>query len=1002
MTFGPSTLTHKSLGGSEQAGLLICKALAAEGHQVTSFCNLPEQGKPDHVQSGAMVDGVRWVALDQYQAFIGNTEVDLLVVQRDFRMLNTPHQAKKTVLWAHDLATHTWTAEGMQQLGTNWDEIWTVSEFHRQQFHKVTGYPLESIKATRNGIVPIETMDMGPRTKTLLYAARPERGLEHLVKEGGIMDRLKGSGFKLKVCMYDNFPDHMRGYYEWLFGIIASRDDCEHMGSLTQAKLRQEMRNAFAYVYCTDFEETSCLLAREAMEQQLPIICSRAGALPETVGKSGIILKGPAQIGVTDAANIETYDTFASMILALEVKPDMYKRIQQKQAKRKDLYWDGVAKQWTQWCKPRIKTPLFSRAWSLVQDSDVIPAIALIEAHKGKLDFATTKLYRDMQAFYPFLSFKGEPAKISLKAHYDHYYKTLERPKTDLKFYDVRGQGRWQGLRDSVKHLEKGANVLDYACGEGSQLICLAMEFPHLNFYGIDISEDEVECCIRNAKEQGLEVGKSNIKAIFHGTSDAFPDTLLNIKFDLAMMNEVLEHVHEPWDIANKVEALVVPGGRVVLTVPQGEWELHGCRGMGKDQYKWRAHIWHLDKAAIRDMFREKKNTWMARIPSGMMHDGRSLGNLVYSYEADQKPIKAINPLQKAKNADPRDTIGVAVICMNDQQNILRMLDSLHYQVQVIQFAQGPSTDNTRAYVNAWLEDHPWIYANWIDVPAIHAPANINKEEVGKGEEAPEDGFGFEDARNASCEGLDNITNWTLWIDCDEYVSGNMQRYVGRHAFDSLAIHQHHFSVEPRGTVPQIDRPARLFRNGVGFRCYGKVHEHFEKGANKGPGWCHLTTGLDIGHTGYVNEETRRQRFLRNFPLLQWDRLANPDRRLGKFLWFRDIVHRMRYHAERNEGERASSLAHDGIKWYDKYREEMDSFGNGTTHAFGYYGECLKLLGRGLAFEVMIKMSDAAQEAKGGRTAQFSGVADDPAHLQAVLGKMVKGEIEKRNSKYWR
>ncbi len=992
MTFGPTTLDHKSLGGSEQAGLLICKALAALGHNVTSFSNLPKEGEPDHIESGALVDDVRWITLENYQQYITSTEVDLLVVQRDFRMLNIPHQAKKAVLWVHDLATHTWTTEGIQQLGTNFHEIWTVSEFHRQQFAKVTGYPLDRIKATRNGISQIETMDMGPRTKTLLYAARPERGLEHLVKEGGIMDMLKGSGFVLKVAMYANFPDHMKGYYDWLFGIIHQRPDCEHMGSLTQAKLRQEMRNAFAYVYCSDFEETSCLIAREAADQQLPFICSDSGALPETVGKAGIIIKGQAKIGVTEP-NVKTYKKFVAAILGLETNPASYKAIQMKQGKRKDLYWDGVAKQWALWCKPQIKTTLFSRAWSLVQDSDIVPAIALIEAHKGKLDFATYKLYGELYDYYPFLSFKGKEPEATLKSHYDNYYKNLERPKTNLAFHDVRNQGRWQALAENLKGLPAGSKVLDYACGEGSQLICLAMAFPHLEFYGIDISEDEVECCIRNAEEQmGDKVGseKSNIKAIFHGTSDDFPEELKAIEFNAAMANEVLEHVLRPWELAEQVEALVQPGGRFILTVPQGAWELTGCLTMGWKQFTWRAHCWHLDRDALRQMFGNKKDIMLARIPTTIYSDNRALGNLVMSYNVDHKPIKPINALKKAKQANPRNTIAAAIICMNDEDTILRMLNSLHDQVQVMQFAQGPSTDHTREIVERWLKEHPWIYSKWIDVAKIQPPS----EGV--------EGFGFEDARNASVTDLDKITDWTLWMDTDEYLSGNLKRYASRHAFDAMAIHQHHFSCDPRGEKPQIDRPARMFRNGVGFVCHGKVHEHFEKGKNNGPGFCHLLQDVDIGHTGYVNEEIRRQRFIRNYPLLQWDRKANPDRKLGKFLWFRDIVHRMRYHFERGDQEKAVNLANEGLEWYEKYRADMDSFGNGTTQAFAYYGECLKLLGRGLGFEVLIKMSDPTNPKSGGRTAQFGGVADDPAQLTAILEKMVKGEIEKRNSKYWR
>ena len=989
MTFGPATLQHKSLGGSEQAGLLICKALGELGHNVTSFGNLPKEGEPDHVVSGAMVDKVRWVAIEQFQQFIQNTECDLLVVQRDFRFLNCPHQARKAVLWVHDLATHTWTADGVQSLGTNWDEVWCVSESHRQQFAKVTGYPLTHIRATRNGISEIETMDMGPRTKTLLYAARPERGLEHLVKEGGIMDRLKGSGYRLKVCMYANFPDHMQGYYDWLFGIIDARDDCEHMGSLTQAKLRQEMRNASLYVYCTDFEETSCLIVRECAEQQLPMIASHAGALPETIGKAGKIIKGPAALGVTEE-NATTYDRFAAVIKDLTKHPKKYEKIQKAQRARKDLYWGGVAETWMKWCSEPIKTTLFSRAWSLVEDSDVIPAIALIEKaieDKQLLGFAVGKLYQELMSYYPFLSFAGKEPKVTLKSHYDNYYKNLERPKTDLIFYDVTHQGRWKALEEMLKAVPAGGKVLDYACGEGSQLICLAKEFPHLDFYGIDISEDEVECCYRNAKEQGIEVGAegSNIRAIYLGTSKDFPDTLKQINFDAAMMNEVLEHVLDPWTMTDEVEALVKPGGRIIVTVPQGAWELTGCRTMGWMQHTWRAHCWHIDKAALRRMYGQKRNIMMVRVPTTIYPDGRALGNIVMSYEADGKKARALDPLVKAKRANPRQTIGAAIICMNDEDTILRMLNSIHDQVQVIQFAQGPSTDHTRLIVDQWLKEHPWLYTNWIDVPAIEAPV-----------------FGFEDARNASVEGLDDITDWTLWIDTDEYVSGNLLRYAKRHAFDALAIHQHHFSCDPRGGVPQIDRPARMFRNRIGFVCLGKVHEHFEKGANNGPGFCHLLQDVDIGHTGYVNEGTRRERFLRNFPLLEWDIKANPDRRLGKFLWLRDIVHRMRYHTEQGQGDIATNLAKEGVEWYKTHRDEMDSFGNGTGQGFTYYGECLKALGRGLGFEVIIKMTDPSKPEAGSRTASFGGVADDPKAVSVVLEKMIKGEIEKRNSKYWR
>jgi 2-polyprenyl-3-methyl-5-hydroxy-6-metoxy-1,4-benzoquinol methylase/glycosyltransferase involved in cell wall biosynthesis len=977
--------------------------LAKMGHKVTSFSNLPKEG-PDAIAPGTFAYGVTWANMDRYAEFLQGTELDLLVVQRDARLLNLPHQAHKAVLWAHDLATHTMTREMTSALGTNWNEVWCVSEFHRQQFHEITGYPLERIKATRNGILPVKTLDMGPRNKTLLFSARPERGLEHLVKPGGIMDQLDGSGFKLKVSMYANFPQQLEDYYRMLWQQIEDRPDCEMMGTLTQEQLRQEMRNAFAYVYCTDFEETSCLIAREAAEQGLPIIYSPVGALPETVGKgNGIQVKGPAALGHDNKA---TYKKFANAIRKLDQEPKRWSKLSARGSNREDLYWDGVARQWDEWAAEQPSVTLFSRAWSLVEDSDVIPAIALLESSEADpMDWASIALYYDLKKAYPFLSFNGKEPKVTLKEHYDHYYKELERPKTDLAFHDVRGQHRFQALNSRIKDLPAGSKILDYACGEGSQLICLAMENPDKEFYGIDISEDEIECFERNHNQVfKCRVGwrgdgtirPANIKKVWVGTCDDWPQALVQEgPFDAAMMNEVLEHVHEPWSVAEAVESMVKPGGRIILTVPYGAWELEGCRKM-EDHWYWRAHCWHLDVHGLNMMFKDKTDNWLAKLPAGNTEDLRVIGNTVYSYTADHTPIHPIDPLEKAKTGWVRQTAAAAIICHSDEENIVRMLKSISHSVQVIQFAQGPSTDSTREVAERYFDKHaPWVIRRWFDVPAIQAPPlNEDGEAIGVG-------FGFEDARNKSCEGLDEIVDWTLWIDTDEYLSGNIRRFMKDHAFEGFAIHQHHFTVDPRGEPAQIDRPARLFRNRRGFKCYGKVHEHFETGPGEGPGHCHLLTSVDIGHAGYVNEDTRRLRFERNFPLLCWDMTANPKRKLNKFLWFRDMIHRMRYNMDKGDTERAVFLAKKSIEYYNEHRNDMDSFGNGTFQAFAYLGEAHKLLGKGLGVRVQVQIFDVEDPSQTHST-QFEGIATDSEQVNVMMSKLLDGEIEQRGSKYWR
>jgi glycosyltransferase involved in cell wall biosynthesis len=264
MPFGPDTLKHKSLGGSETAVVMMAKELRKKGHLVTVFCQLPEQGQPDFWHNGEEdEDKIRWVHINNYQTYITSTHVDLLIASRDPRLVALPAQAKKKVLWCHDIATHRGLQTAFDQMQWSFDEVWAVSKWYAGQIHKVTGYPKKNIKVVPNGIVPVDIIP-APRSETqIVYAARPERGLENLIKEGGVMEHLPD--FDLKVAMYDHFPEEMRPFYEWCFKRIEELPNVELVGNLPQQQMRQLLADSAAYIYPTQFEETSCILARECM-----------------------------------------------------------------------------------------------------------------------------------------------------------------------------------------------------------------------------------------------------------------------------------------------------------------------------------------------------------------------------------------------------------------------------------------------------------------------------------------------------------------------------------------------------------------------------------------------------------------------------------------------------------------------------------------------------------------------------------------------------------------
>lgn len=457
LPFGPDTLSCRPLGGSETAVLQIAEALRARGHQVTVFCRLPEPGAPDHVSSGAVSRaGVRYVGLEHYGAFVAGTEVDLLVGSREPALLDLVHHARKSVLWLHDLATYRHTRPALQQRSWRVDEIWCVSEFHRRQVHDVTGYPLEHLRAVRNGIARFP--DPPPQRREdrlLLYAARPERGLAALVRPGGVLDALPG--YRLVVTTYPMPGQEAVPSYQELWRLCRERTNVELLPGLAQPELRRLMARASAYVYPTEFEEVSCILARECIEQRLPVVATRVGALPETLGDAAVWAP-------------DTGEGFAAAVRRLHEDPALRRAVEERQSLRTDLYWDDVAAEWERRAEPPAPRT-FSLAWSLLADGDRRAAEAALQAAADDRSPALERLRARLPSAAP----APDPA-----------------PGAD---------GQELLLRAALEPLPPGARVLWWGASEPA-LPAVASEFEDLDFTVTDGSVsaldgpfDALVCC---------------------------------------------------------------------------------------------------------------------------------------------------------------------------------------------------------------------------------------------------------------------------------------------------------------------------------------------------------------------------------------------------------------------------------------------------------------------------------------------------------------------------
>lgn len=982
MPFGPATPILRSLGGSETAALMLGKELAKRGHEVTMFCNLPAPDAPDAFQNGAKDnDGVRYIDLANYENYVTATEFDLLIAVRDPAFVIPPVQARKKVLWMHDIATKRGMQRAFDQMQWQIDEVWTVSEWHKRQVAETTGYPLANIVALRNGIVRYEQIDptiAPPRSpKALLYAARPERGLDNLIRPGGIMDQLPE--FKLVVAMYEHFPEHMRGYYEQIFTRMKGMPNVEFVGGKPNLELRLMMHEFSGYIYPTHFEETSCIIARECCETGLPMFTTKAGALPETLGDCGIYFEdwlAREEIAEPKPNTQEWTDLFVKFFREKHDCNLTRAETSRRMAARTDLYWDGVAELAEKHAEPKPVQP-FSMAWSMLQDGDVIPAKAFLDDYYANLSpqddppVIVQWLRNQIEECYPFLY-----GRKTLSQHYEDIYTgKIGRSDNELHYQeDFNGGARYIKIAEQLAKLPAGSRVLEVGCGAGHILATLAKHLPQHSYVGVEFSDAAVACVNNGASERD----RKNIVAYVADGTLPLASQFGN-DFDAVIISEVLEHVERPWEVLENTEACVKKGGRVLITVPFGPWEPATFEAEGR--WLERAHIWLVDKKMLNEMVGPNKgNLVLSGIVCGLLSEHRPYGNIFLAYDADHTPINAIDPLAKARRSRARQTCTAVVIAMNNEDTILRMLNSLDHQVQAVQIALGPCTDKTLEVIARWKDSHPYIFVNVVHVPKIEPYK-----------------FGFDDARNASIQFVETWTDWMLWLDTDEYVSGDFRKRLRHNSLDGYMISQHHFTTTPRGAPAQIDRPARLIRSDRKYKAYGHIHEHFEV-PEFGPGRCTLLEDVDIGHTGYVNEGVRQERFKRNYPFLEWDhkQIAAgevPERKLHHFLWFRDIVHIMRYAVQSNQPEAAKQKAQEAVDYYNTYWKEMATFGPGLYMSLAYLSEAYAFLGRGVEVRLQLALDD--------RSATIAGRFENLDQLQRIIDQMLKPEFEDRNSRYY-
>jgi glycosyltransferase involved in cell wall biosynthesis len=314
-----------------------------------------------------------------------------------------------------------------------------------------------------------------------------------------------------------------------------------------------------------------------------------------------------------------------------------------------------------------------------------------------------------------------------------------------------------------------------------------------------------------------------------------------------------------------------------------------------------------------------------------------------------------------------RQTVSVCMIVKNAQGTLYRCLDSVKSIADEIIICDTGSADRTREIACEYTDqvyEIPW-----------------------------EDDFAA--ARNESIRRA--TQDWVLWIDADEHLVGaeKLGKYLRGNMYSGYVIRQHHHAIDAQF---KPDVPVRLFRNHRGIRFFGCVHEHPEFALNDGITPAVALGDVHIVHDGYITEEIRRKRFLRNLPMLMKDRKRHPNRRLGLVFLARDLIHLARYDLERTHGvlsEKARAYLGRAIEIHRAHFTSLDDPLYG--YSFPLYQTALELLGEGIEMRYSLEISGNGERHLAGasscRTEPQRRLALDEAEAREFLDRELTRQL---------
>ncbi len=280
MRIAPNMQHTRGMGTSDLALIEVCEKLAFFGHAVTLYAN---------TSGPALHNGVQWEN-DRTRV----AHADVLVCYRNPNIPATI-TADKIVFYSMDDIDAP-VMRDFSAMAEAFDLFIVLSSYHALQLIKA-GAPQDRVKIIPPGVnqwlMQKQLTEKIEKEHAVCYASAPFKGLPLL---GRLWPEIRRQNPQLELRvfgdmnMYDAASENV--HFKKLYDDMKAMPGVTFFGTLPQHELFPAIARCELMIYPNFFPETFGNVVQESIALGTPVIASDLGALSETIGRAGVLVKG--------------------------------------------------------------------------------------------------------------------------------------------------------------------------------------------------------------------------------------------------------------------------------------------------------------------------------------------------------------------------------------------------------------------------------------------------------------------------------------------------------------------------------------------------------------------------------------------------------------------------------------------------------------------------------------------------------------------------------------